>query len=341
MPTATGPCRFGQYAPLLKRTLTGLDLGDVPLVSPTCDDGYRALGSHATELVRYGWWALLAGDILRKLLHRVRPYERVPGTTDAVYEKCVQEATAELARSDVSGRRKLLEFAQCVAGFRERFRAVDADYTKPRLLIGIGGEIFCRLNTFSNDDLARRIEAHGGETWIADISEWVFYSGMWEREDLKYLGKSFSRRMFTSLLTDYVQHRDEKLLLQPFEEDFAGLEEPHSVAEIVELGSRYLPPHAALGEMILNLGKAVHLHRKGADAMVDISPFSCMNGIVSEAIYPNLSRDLDGMPVRLFYFDGTNRNLDEDVSIFMEMAAHYSKRKKQPRTMPKWFGSPA
>ena len=91
--------------------------------------------------------------------------------------------------------------------------------------------------------------------------------------------------------------------------------------------------------MVLNLGKAVHLHKKGADAVMDISPFSCMNGIVSEAVYPKVSRDLDGLPIRPFYFDGSNRNLDEDVSIFMELAAHYSKRKKWARKVPNWFGT--
>ena len=56
--------------------------------------------------------------------------------------------------------------------------------------------------------------------------------------------------------------------------------------EIVDRGARYIEPHAAMGEMILNLGKASWLHQKGADGMVDSSPFSCMNGIICESIYP-------------------------------------------------------
>ena len=48
----------------------------------------------------------------------------------------------------------------------------------------------------------------------------------------------------------------------------------------------------------------VYLAKKGADGVIDISPFTCMNGIVCEAIYPKLSRDLGGIPIRNFYFDG-------------------------------------
>ena len=53
---------------------------------------------------------------------------------------------------------------------RERFHAIPA-HEKGRLFIGLVGEIFCRLNTFSNEDVARRIEQLGGECWLSDISE--------------------------------------------------------------------------------------------------------------------------------------------------------------------------
>jgi len=42
--------------------------------------------------------------------------------------------------------------------------------------------------------------------------------------------------------------------------------------------------------MVLNVGKAVYLAKKGAAGIIDISPFTCMNGIVCEAIYPNEPR---------------------------------------------------
>jgi len=93
-----------------------------------------------------------------------------------------------------------------------------------------------------------------------------------------------------------------------------------------------------MGEMILNLGKASWLHGKGADGMADISPFSCMNGIICQSIYPKVSRDLDGMPIRSFYFDGNQTNLDEDVGIFMELAANYARHKKYRRMVPAYFG---
>jgi len=75
-----------------------------------------------------------------------------------------------------------------------------------------------------------------------------------------------------------VQHRDEHALLEPFKEDFIGYEEP-DVYEVLELAQPYLPRDGAMGEMVLNVGKAIYLAKKGADGIIDISPFTCMNGM--------------------------------------------------------------
>ena len=37
--------------------------------------------------------------------------------------------------------------------------------------------------------------------------------------------------------------------------------------------------------MTLSVGKAIYLYNKGADGIIDISPFTCMNGIVSRKRY--------------------------------------------------------
>jgi len=87
--------------------------------------------------------------------------------------------------------------------------------------------------------------------------------------------------------------------------------------------------------MVMSVGKAAYLAGKGADGVVDISPFTCMNGIVSEAIYPRLSRDLGGMPIRNFYFDGTQSDLDRDVGIYLELARLYREKKSYRRERPR------
>lgn len=336
MPTAAGPCRFGQYTHLIRRTFDRLGMEEVEIISPTSENGYRGLGSVGPEAFRYGWWAMVAADLLRKMLHRTRPYESVAGQTDSVYQHCLELSAETLANAETHGKGKFTALLHTLKECVQLFAGVKADYRKDRLLIGVSGEIFCRLNTFSNEDFIRKIEQYGGEAWLADTTDWFFYSNLWEMEELRVFGHPASPKRLTAWLSDKVQKQDEHKLHALFKEALTGWEEP-PIDKLVSLGGRYIDPHAALGETILSVGKTVWLHEKGADGVVDISPFSCMNGIASESLYPKMSRDLDGLPIRCFYFDGTQANLDEDVSIFMELAAHYAKEKQTQRSYPASF----
>jgi predicted nucleotide-binding protein (sugar kinase/HSP70/actin superfamily) len=121
-------------------------------------------------------------------------------------------------------------------------------------------------------------------------------------------------------------------LVSLFQEDFRGHEEPEDFGDILRSAEPYLPAEGASGEMVVNLGKAVYFAHKGLDGVIDISPFTCMNGIICEAIYPRVSRDNGGIPIRNFYFDGTQSDLERDVGIFLELARNYRAHKTWPST---------
>jgi predicted nucleotide-binding protein (sugar kinase/HSP70/actin superfamily) len=89
--------------------------------------------------------------------------------------------------------------------------------------------------------------------------------------------------------------------------------------------------------MVISAGKVDYFFRKGADGLIDISPFSCMNGIVSEALYPRQSQEHAGIPIRNFYFDGKGGDLTHDLEIFLELARAYQRRKPHPRRYPACF----
>jgi hypothetical protein len=62
-----------------------------------------------------------------------------------------------------------------------------------------------------------------------------------------------------------------------------------------------------------------------------------MNGIVTEAVYPSISKDHNGIPCRVFFYDGINVDLDRDIGIFMELVRGYMSRKLIDRKYPKYF----
>jgi predicted nucleotide-binding protein (sugar kinase/HSP70/actin superfamily) len=326
MPTADGPCRFGQYATYLRHILDDAGHADVEVISPTSKNAYDGMGDLAKPFVRTAWRALLAADILQKLLLQHRPFETTVGETERVYEESLSDLCQTLEHSSTEPAAQLTMMRDSLIRARDRFRRIQIRRDRDAPLIGIVGEIFCRLNTFSNEDLVRRLEEYGAEAWLSDIAEWIWYTNSEHFRQLKLRGRLWTSEALGAWIRQRVQKRDERALMAPFHEDFAGYEEP-DIYEILEYARPYLPREGAFGEMVLNVGKVVYLAKKGAAGIIDISPFTCMNGIVCEAIYPRLSRDLGGIPIRNFYFDGTQSDLDRDLGVYLELARTYQKRR--------------
>ena len=64
------------------------------MISITSSDGYASIGEYAQDLIRTAWRAVVAQDILMKLLLKTRPYEREKGAADAVYQESLDDVPA-------------------------------------------------------------------------------------------------------------------------------------------------------------------------------------------------------------------------------------------------------
>jgi predicted nucleotide-binding protein (sugar kinase/HSP70/actin superfamily) len=320
LPSADGPCRFGQYAPYLRRVLDAAGYGGVRILSPNCDDGYASLGRVAAPFFRTAWRAAVAADLIEKLMLTIRPYEVKQGEADQAYQESIETLSDVLENAPISPGPQLRALCDALGGCRNRFRRLDKR-RESRPLIGIVGEIFCRLNSFSNQNVIRRLEAYGAEAWIAGFAEWVWYANAEEMRLLTMRGRRLSCRAFRARLRNHFQRCDEQALREPLAADLAERPEPE-IAEVLNAARPYLPAQGASGEMVLNVGNVPCFARRDVDGVIDISPFTCMNGIVSEAIYPRISKDLGGLPIRSLYFDGAaaDQDLDLELGVFVEMA---------------------
>lgn len=324
MPTATGPCRFGQYATLIRNIMRERGYGDAVVYSLTSEDGYGGVGG--MSFVRRIWWGIVSTDLLRRSLLRIRPYERYSGATDAVYEKGLADIVSLIESNLATDKHLYKKIHASLTKSRDAFAAI-ARSSKDLPLIGVVGEIFCRLNTFSNNDTIRHLEKMGAEVWLAGVSEWILYTMVGERTRLIEEGQHFTKKYLAAVIKNKVIKGDEHKLVHIFKEILKDRPEDSNIEKLLKYSEPYLPSDGALGEMTLNIANAVHMYHSGAAGIVDISPFTCMNGIASEAVYPRVSRDCNGMPIRVFYFDGTATDLDRDIGIFLELAGNYRKKR--------------
>lgn len=340
MATSGGPCRFGQYSGYLEKVLRQMGMSDVLVFSPGFDDDYGQIDEAGAGFRRTAWRAIVSSDIVRKLLFKTRPYETTQGDSDRAYVESLDDLCNAMAARCTSAKIHLAGILDALKRMRQRFRAVPAKYDRSRPLIGVVGEIYCRLDNFANEEIIRIIERQGGEAWISDIAEWLWYVTWTNERSLIDRGRQFSGTMLGSKLKQYFQRSDEHAMMRLFKDDFIGYEEPDDITTILNYSLPYLPHYGALGEMTLSVGRSIYLYRKGADGVIDVSPFTCMNGIVCESVYPKVSKDHDDMPMKVFYFDGTRSDWERDIGIFIELSRNYQRNKAQTRVFPAYFDAP-
>ena len=245
LPTANGPCRFGQYSALVRRILDDQGYQDVTMMSFTSADGYAGIGAQAGEVIRTAWRAVVVQDILLKLLLMTRPYEVDAGETDKVYLECLDIMEAIIAAPGLSNKDRMVKLKAGLNKVKTAFAAIPVKQ-EDRPLIGVVGEIFCRLNTFSNNELLRHIEAQGGECWLTGIGEWVLYTNNEAFRRLREEKRRVSKEWLRTFLTYRIMHKDEKALHDDFEHIFARRPEP-TVSEVLEVRSALLAAGGVTG----------------------------------------------------------------------------------------------
>lgn len=321
MPSGAGPCRFGQYNILHRIVLDEIGLSHVPIYAPNQDGSFYAeLGIVGREFTTQAWRGIVSIDILMKCLHETRPYEVNPGESDRLYQEYLRKISDTLKSRNGAMPGFLHEM-------RRSFAAVPR-YPQRRPLIGIIGEIFVRHNSFANEDIIRKVEALGGEVWLAPIEEWIYYVNLMAfRKSLVSFRRNASRAVLKDVVSTVIKRRVQKKIEHSFAKPFNGflrtLHEP-STQEILRNASPYL--HDSFeGEAILSMGKAEDFVRKGASGIISAMPFGCMPGTIVGALLKALKQNT-GIPSLSIAYDGVEAACSSiHLETFMHQAAGYMK----------------
>ena len=315
MPSGTGPCRFGQYNVFHRFVLNELGYKDVPIFSPNQDTTfYSDLGIIGKDFIMHAWKGIVVYELLNKCLHERRPYERYKGSADGLYGNYQKKLYLSLKSRNG-------DLDKIVKDIRKDFENLSV-YKERKPFIGIIGEIFVRSHKFSNEDLIRKVEALGGEVWLAPIEEWIYYVNLMGLT--KALLKKQRSAIINFLLKNYFQKRIEHRFARYFKGFLKTLKEPET-KEILKKASPYV--HRSFeGETILSIGKSIDLVEKGASGIINAMPFGCMPGTIVAALLRGVSRDY-GIPCISIPYDGTESpTVDIQLEAFMDQSRHHSNK---------------
>ena len=303
MPRAGGPCRFGQYQLLTKIILEKLGLAEkIKVLSPTSETGYRFGEEIIGSITAKFWSAIVLIDLLKDALFDLRPEEELSGLTQEVFDRTLERAEERILRvpnnwcglSNLWGMRSLA--IQAVGDLQKIVRD-KTKQGKPKVLLT--GEVFVRLDEFSNNHIIRELEDLNVKVKLAPFREWINYT-TWQRLKRLTLAKTKRRRI---CLTWFLQRMIERRLYKIFAKPL-GWPEDHNIEEILRTAKPYLRELKPLGEAALTIGLPLLLWRKREIAgAVVVGPFECMPTRIAESQLTLISQQTD-LPVLTLFFNG-------------------------------------
>jgi predicted nucleotide-binding protein (sugar kinase/HSP70/actin superfamily) len=341
MPESSGPCRFGMYNKYQRIILDSLpELSRLKIGSLTTDDGYSLSGIIDEERVRdlrkASYFSVVVADILDRLLWRIRPYEKDPGTTDVFIERSMH------VMEDVFERFGPEKAFDRILDHMERIIEEAKDLMDPLIprkpVIGIVGEIYLRSHTQSNQDLIRSLEKYGAEVVNASIAEWMNYTSY---DRLREARIAF-RLSFKQLRFGPMKEQMKKMLgfgSELYYQEFRQKKVYDRLASIIDLARDHKVGDLekvlkeedffsfdAGTEACLSIPGIVEYAREGYNGVVNVYPFTCMpSTITSSIIRPRM--DQLGIPyLDTPYDEGIQPGREAAIRTFMYQAYQHFKQ---------------
>ncbi|HET6450124.1 MAG TPA: acyl-CoA dehydratase activase-related protein, partial [Spirochaetia bacterium] len=291
-----GGCRATNYIAFIRKALADAGLSHVPVISLNTlglekNPGFRlSLG-----LVARGLESLVYGDLLMRMLYRVRPYEAVKGATQRLCDEWTRRCGLALARPG------LLRFARTIRGMVRDFDELPIwGERKPR--VGVVGEILVKFHPTANNGIVDLIEAEGAEAVVPDLTDFLLYALFGAQFRFRRLAGSLRGFLLSRVSIAVIElfRRAQKKALavsrrfhppSPIEKLAAGVE------GIVQLGN-------VTGEGWFLTAEMTELIREGVQAIACIQPFACLpNHVTGKGMIRELRRRHPGVAVAAIDYD--------------------------------------
>ena len=281
-----GPCRFGTYVTEYRKALRDAGFDGFRVIDIKQDRGVGQLARDFAvridaRLCLMGAKCMIAGDLLNMMGYRIRPYEVVPGATDAAMERCLA-----LLCDALRGRRSvLLALNRC----RRELGRVEVDWLRPKPKVLIIGEFWAMTTEGDgNYRLQRFLEQEGAEVEIPILSNWILYNIWCSEQDTRTLMELTPSAAETGRQTSASSRR---LLLYlwlgraAFERCFYAFARAiglsgyrlANMAEMARISHRFYPTQLRGGEGHLEIGEVIDsVMEDRANLVVSVKPFGCM-----------------------------------------------------------------
>jgi len=294
-----GGCRASNYIGFIRRALKKAGFGHIPVISINLSGLEGNPGFKITpSLALRGIYAAIFGDIFMKCVYRMRPYEAVPGSANAMHEKWKSVCKEFLSQGYPSRRRFKQLCREIIEDFDNNLELLDVK--KPR--VGVVGEILVKFLPAANNHLVDLLESEGAEAVVPDLLDFLLYCFYNQNFKASHLGMKKSKATMGNLGIKALEW-----FREPATEAFKKSRHFYPPAKIEELGkmaSEIVSLGNQTGEGWFLTGEMLELIHSGAANIVCTQPFACLpNHVVGKGVIKELRRRYPNSNVVAIDFD--------------------------------------
>ena len=222
------------------------------------------------------------GDLLMKVLYRVRPYEVVKGSANKLYDKWVIICKESLKKG------KFSTFKNNIKQIVKEFDELEInDIKKPK--VGLVGEILVKFHPTANNNVVDVVEREGAEAVMPELinffTAWSVNT-IFKSDNLEGSKKSKLSAKLVIAVANFYQKTYIKELTNS--KRFSAPKDIRELAretqDVVSLGNQ-------TGEGWLLTGEMIELIESGVENVICMQPFGCLpNHIIGKGSIKELKR---------------------------------------------------
>ena len=279
-----GGCRASNYIGFIRRALEKAGYPDVPVISINLSGLEKNPGFTFTpKLIQHGLYALIFGDIFLRCLYRVRPYEKVKGSADALHEKWKKRVIDFVTRDGLLSHKKYKQM--CRAIIHDFDTLPITDEKKPR--VGIVGEILVKFLPAANNHLADLLESEGAEPVVPDLTDFLLYCFYNSNFKTDNLGSSKKSKVISNAGIRFFEWL-RSTAREAFEES-ERFTPPAHIEHLAKAAEHIVSNGNQTGEGWFLTGEMLELMEIGVPNIVCIQPFGCLpNHVVGKGVIKKL-----------------------------------------------------
>lgn len=272
-----GGCRASNYIYLLRKALKQSGFPNVPVISLNFASLESASGFTFTPaMIIQALYAIIYGDLIMWVSNQCKPYELVAGSTQKVIDKWTEELCQQFHSS------KFLHIRKNYQKILDDFAAIPRS-SKPKVRVGIVGEIYMKYAPLGNNNLEDFLIKEGAEPVLSGLLDFILYCLKNSEVDYKLYGKGKKTKTIAHLGLRYFIHVQNKMIKAvekhgvfrvPGKFDDLG----RSIEGVIGMGAK-------MGEGWLLTAEMMELIHSGVKNIVCTQPFGCLpNHIVAKGM---------------------------------------------------------